>query len=95
MTARLSANLSVSYLHGTGANGADTGLNGEVGSGGENLFNISPGVRYAITPSLAINAGYRYTELDRGSASAGSTAISSRLLGYTRDRYFAGLTYKF
>jgi opacity protein-like surface antigen len=89
-TARISANLAISYQHGTGAQGADIGFNGGVG-GAENVFDVSPGVRYAITPSLAVNAGYRYTELDQGSTSA----PASQLLGYTRNRYFAGLTFRF
>ena len=91
VTARISANVAVSYQHGTGAQSADIGLNGGVAGGAENLFDVSPGVRYAITPSLAVNAGYLHTELDRGSRSA----IASQLLSYTRNRYFAGLTYTF
>ncbi len=91
VTARISANLAVSYQNGTGAQGADTGFNGGVAGGAENVFDVSAGVRYAITPSLVVNAGYRYTELDRGSTSA----IASQLLGYTRNRYFAGLTFTF
>src|SRR4029077_8466740 len=67
VTARISANLIVSYQHGTGAQGADIGFNGGVAGGAENVFDIGPGVRYAITPSLAVNAGYHHTELDRGS----------------------------
>jgi opacity protein-like surface antigen len=82
VTARISANLNVSYQNGTGGQGA---------SGAEDVFDVSPGVRYAITPSLAVNAGYHYTELDRGSKSA----TASQLLGYTRNRYFAGLTFRF
>jgi opacity protein-like surface antigen len=91
VTARISANLIVSYQHGTGAQGADIRFNGGVAGGAENVFDIGPGVRYAITPSLAVNAGYRHTELDRGSRSA----IASQLLSYTRNRYFAGLTFTF
>jgi opacity protein-like surface antigen len=87
-TARISANLAVSYQNGTGAQGA---FNGGVAGGAENLFDVSLGVRYAITPSLAVNAGYRHTESDQGSRSA----IASQLLGYTRNRYFAGFTYRF
>jgi opacity protein-like surface antigen len=90
VTERLSANLAVSYQHGTGTQGDDIGLNGG-GGGTENVFDVSSGVRYAITPSLSVNAGYRYTELDRGSTSA----IASQLLSYTRNRYYAGLTYTF
>jgi hypothetical protein len=91
VTARISANLNVSYQHGTGAQGADIGFTGGTGGGGENVFSVSPGVRYVITPTLSVNAGYLHTELDRGSTSA----ITSQLLSYTRNRYFAGLTYTF
>ena len=90
-TARISANLAVSYQNGTGAQGADIGFNGGVAGGAENVFDVSAGVRYAITHSLAVNAGYRHTESDQGSTSA----IASQGLGYTRNRYFAGLTYTF
>jgi opacity protein-like surface antigen len=86
ITARISANLTLSYQHGTGAQ--EIGFNS---GGAENVFDISPGVSYAITRSLSINAGYRHTKLDQGS----SSAIASQSLGYTRNRYFAGLTYTF
>ena len=91
VTARISANLAVSYQNGTGAQGADTGFNGGVAGGAENVFEVSSEVRYAITPSLAVNAGYSHTELDQGSTSA----IASQLFSYTENRYFAGFTYTF
>ena len=91
VTARISANLAVSYQNGTGAQAAEIGFNGRVAGGAETLFDVSAEVRYAITHSLAVNAGYRHTELDQGSTSA----IASQGLGYTRNRYFAGLTYTF
>jgi len=90
ISARVSANLSVSYLHATGQS-IGNGLNAGVAGGGENLFDVSPGVRYAITRSLAVNIGYRHTQLDRGS----STAVTLQSLGYSRNRYFAGLTFTF
>ena len=91
ITARISANLSVSYLHGTGQS-IGNGLNAGLGGGGaENLFDVSPGLRYAITSSLAVNIGYRHTKLDQGS----STAATLQSLGYSRNRYFAGVTFKF
>jgi opacity protein-like surface antigen len=91
VTERISANLAVSYNHGTGAQAAEIGFNGGIAGGAENVFDVSSGVRYAITPSLSINAGYRHRELDRGSRSA----IASQLLSYSDNRYFAGLTYTF
>ena len=91
ITERISANLAVSYSHGTGAQAAEIGFNGRAAGGTENIFEVSTGVRYAITPSLAINAGYRHRELDQGSRSA----IASQLLSYSDNRYFAGLTYTF
>jgi len=91
VTARISANLAISYQNGTGAQGADTGFNGGVAGGAESVFDVSAEVRYAITHSLAVNAGYRHTESDQGSTSA----IASQGLSYTRNRYFAGLTYTF
>jgi opacity protein-like surface antigen len=90
VTERVSANVAVSYQHATGAQGAEIGVNGGA-AGADNVFEVSSGVRYAITPSLAANAGYSYIERDRGSTSANA----SQLLSYTRNRYFAGLTYTF
>ena len=91
VTERISANGAVSYQHATGGQGAEIGFNGGVGGGEDNVFEVSSGVRYAITPSLAANAGYSYIERDRGSTSANA----SQSLSYTRNRYFAGLTYTF
>ena len=90
ITARISANLSLSYLHATGQSIGNSG-NAGLAAGGEDLFDVSPGVRYAITSSLAVNIGYRHTELSRGS----SRAVSLQSLGYSRNRYFAGLTFTF
>ena len=91
VTERISANVAVSYQHATGAQGSEIGFNGGVAGGADNVFEVSSGVRYAISPSLAANAGYSYIERDRGSTSANA----SQLLSYTRNRYFAGLTYTF
>ena len=90
ITSRISANLAVSYQHATGQS-IGNGLNAGLAGGGEDLFDISPGVRYAITSSLAVNIGYRHTKLDQGS----STAATLQSLGYSRNRYFAGLTFTF
>jgi len=90
VTERMSANVVASYQHATGGQGAEIGSNGGF-AGADNIFEISPGVRYAITPSFAANAGYSHIERDRGSTSA----TASQLLSFARNRYFVGLTYTF
>jgi hypothetical protein len=51
-------------------------------------------VRYAITHRCALNAGYRHTEVDRGSGAAALDPMQS-VTSYSRNRYFAGVTVSF
>jgi opacity protein-like surface antigen len=92
MTERISAGLGLSYSHG------DNGTNNQTrralaGSSTETAFYITPSVRYAITQRCAVNVGYNYTDVGRGSNL--STSDPLRLNSYTRNRYFAGITYSF
>ncbi len=82
ITSRISANLVLSYLHRGG------------GSSGEDVFDVGPSVQYKITRYLAVDAGYRHSELNQGSNSgaAGSQAIVNT---YSRNRYFAGVNISF
>jgi opacity protein-like surface antigen len=94
ITARISASLALIYSHGD--NEADNQISSSSlgGSSTQTTFDITPSVRYAITQRCAVNAGYRYTKVDRGS---GTTALepSQSVASYSRNRYFAGITISF
>ncbi len=91
MTARLSASLALIYSHGDNGTGNQISSRSLGGSSTENIFDITPSVRYAITRRCAVNVGYRYTEVDRGSGSTALERLQS-VSSYTRNRYFAGIT---
>jgi hypothetical protein len=91
MTARISASLGLSYSHGD--NGASN-QNSLGGSSTETTFYITPSVRYAITQRCAVNVGYNYTDVGRGSGAVALNPLQS-VSSYTRNRYFAGITYSF
>src|SRR5882724_790630 len=94
ITARISASLALIYSHG------DNGTSNQISSGSlggsstETTFDITPSIRYAITQRCAVNAGYRYTKVDRGSGAAALEPLQS-VTSYTRNRYFAGITISF
>jgi opacity protein-like surface antigen len=91
MTARISASLGLSYSHGDNGNSNQNSLGG---SSTETTFYITPSVRYAITQRCAVNVGYNYTDVGRGSNSTALNSLQS-FGSYTRNRYFAGITYSF
>jgi len=94
ITARISASLALIYSHG------DNGTSNQISSGSlggsstETTFDITPSIRYAITQRCAVNAGYRYTKVDRGSGATALEPLQS-VASYTRNRYFAGITISF
>jgi hypothetical protein len=94
ITARISASLGLSYLHGDNGTSNQISSRALGGSSTETAFNITPSVRYAITQRCAVNVGYNYTDVSRGS---GAVALDQfQTVGsYTRNRYFAGITYSF
>ena len=92
MTARISASLALIYSHGD--NQADNQISSLGGSSTQTTFDITPSIRYAITQRCAINAGYRYTKVDRGSGATTLDPLQS-VASYTRNRYFAGITISF
>jgi opacity protein-like surface antigen len=91
MTARISASLSLSYSHGDNGTSNQNSLGG---SSTETTFYITPSVQYAITQRCAVNVGYNYTDVGGGSNSTASNPLQS-FGSYTRNRYFAGITYSF
>jgi opacity protein-like surface antigen len=94
MTARISASLSLTYSHGDNGTSNQISSTSLGGSSNETAFDITPSVRYAITQHCAVNVGYRYTDVSRGS---GAVALnpSQTVSSYTRNRYFAGITLSF
>jgi opacity protein-like surface antigen len=61
------------------------GSSGTTSGGTQNSLQLTLGLRYAINRRLALHAHYEYTM----QSSQGSTS------GYSRNRYFAGLTYTY
>ncbi len=94
MTARISASLALTYSHGDNDTSNQISSGSFGGSSAETTFDITPSVRYAITQRCAVNAGYRHTEVDRGSGAAELDPFQS-VTSYSRNRYFAGITISF
>jgi opacity protein-like surface antigen len=94
MTARISASLGLTYSNGDNGTGNQISSRSLGGSSTETTFDITPAVRYAITPHCALNVGYRYTDVTRGSGAAALEPFQS-VGSYTRNRYFAGITLSF
>jgi opacity protein-like surface antigen len=92
MTDRISAGLGLSYSH--GGNGTNN-QNSRGGSSAETTFDITPSVRYAITHRCAVNVGYNYTDVSGRRFNSTSLNPFQSFGSYTRNRYFAGLTYSF
>jgi hypothetical protein len=94
MTARISASVGLSYSHGDNGTSNQISSRSLGGSSTESTFDITPSVRYAITQRCAFTAGYRYTDVSRGSGAAALQPLQS-VASYTRNRYFAGITISF
>ena len=94
MTARISASLSLSYSHGDNGTSNQISSRSLGGSSTETTFDITPSVRYAITQRCSVNVGYSYTDVSRGSGATALDPLQS-FGSYTRNRYFAGITYSF
>ena len=94
MTARISASLGLSYSHGDNGTSNQISSRSLGGSSTETAFDITPSVRYAITQRCAVNVGYNYTDVSRGSGAVALDPLQS-VGSYTRNRYFAGITYSF
>jgi opacity protein-like surface antigen len=94
VTARISASLGLTYSQGDNQAGNQMLSTSLGNSSNETTFDITPSVRYAITQRCAVNVGYRYTDVARGSRSTALDPLQS-VASYTRNRYFAGITYSF
>jgi opacity protein-like surface antigen len=94
MTARISASLALSYAHGDNEPSNQISSSSPGGSSTQTTFDITPSVHYAITQHWAVNVGYRYTDVVRGSGVTALDPLQS-FGSYTRNRYFAGITVSF
>jgi hypothetical protein len=82
LTARLSASLALFYVHREGQSGSSSGGSSPT----EDDIDLGPTVRYLINRSLSANVGYHYTQVESGSGIGSS---------YSRNNYFAGLSFGF
>ena len=94
ITARISASLALIYFHGTNEAGNQRSNTSLVNSAGESTFDITPSIRYLITEHCSLTAGYRYSNVDRGSGSA-TLEPSQSVFSFTRNRYYAGISLTF
>jgi Putative beta-barrel porin 2 len=63
----------------------DENQGGTASTGTQNSFDLSVGLRYTINKHFSLNANYEHSSV----SSLGSTP------GYSRNRYYAGLTYNY
>jgi Putative beta-barrel porin 2 len=82
LTSRIGATAIVFYHHDENENATSTGTNS---AGSQDSFDISVGLRYRINKHFAVHVNYRHTT--QGSISSTS--------GYSRNRYFGGVTYTY
>jgi hypothetical protein len=89
LTSRINLKAGAFYHH--EENQAETG--GTIvntSTGAQDSLNLALGLRYRINKHFALHADYEYTDqISAGGASAGGAA------GYSRNRYFAGVTYTY
>jgi opacity protein-like surface antigen len=89
LTSRIKATAGFYYHH--EENQAGTG--GTVGStstGSQDALQFTLGLKYTINKHFALHAHYEYTnQSSSGGTSSGGTS------GYSRNHYFAGVTYKY
>src|SRR6266446_3521975 len=79
-TGRLSASLPLFYVH--GGNGGNQ--SGGSSSSSEDTIDIGPSLNYSINRHFSANVGYHYTEVSGSGSSS-----------YSRNNYFAGLSFSF
>jgi hypothetical protein len=81
-TARVSASLALYYVHRENQSGSS--FSGP--SSTEDDIDLGPTIRYLINRSLSASLGYHYTQVESGSGIG---------LSYSRNNYFAGLSFNF
>jgi hypothetical protein len=80
LTSRLNSVAGIFYHHDENQNGTGTSSTGT-----QDSFDLNFGLRYSINKHFALNLDYNHTT----QGSMGSTS------GYSRNRYFAGVTYTY
>jgi hypothetical protein len=86
LTSRINLNAGMNYYHEQNQNGGAV----TTSTGSQDALNFNLGLRYTINKHFACHADYEYTnQSSSGGTSSGGTS------GYSRNRYFAGLTYTY
>ena len=89
LTSRINLKAGVYYDHEENQAGT-TGTVGSTSTGSQDALNFNLSLKYTINKHFALHADYEYTnQSSSGGTSSGGTS------GYSRNRYFAGLTYTY
>jgi predicted porin len=89
LTSRINLKAGMYYHHEENQAGT-TGPVVSASTGSQDALKFTLGLKYTINKHFALHANYEYTNQSSlgGTSSAGTS-------GYSRNRYFAGLTYKY
>ena len=89
LTSRINLTAGVYYYHEENQAGT-TGPVVTTSTGSQDALNFNLGLKYTINKHFALHADYEYTnQSSSGGTSSGGTS------GYSRNRYFAGVTYRY
>jgi hypothetical protein len=89
LTSRINLNAGV-YYHIEENQAGTTGTVGSTSTGSQDSLQFILGLKYTINKHFALHAHYEYTnQSSSGGTSSGGTS------GYSRNRIFAGVTYKY
>jgi predicted porin len=89
LTSRIRATAGLYYYHEENQAGT-TGPVVSASTGSQDALKCALGLKYTLNKHFALHANYEYTnQSSSGGTSSGGTS------GYSRNRYFAGLTYKY
>jgi predicted porin len=83
LTSRTRANAALYYHH-----SENQGSFGATSGAAEDALQFTLGLNYTINKHFVLHADYEYTESSSGATAGGAS-------GYSRNRYFAGLTYTY
>ena len=89
LTSRINLKAGVYYDHEENQAGT-TGTVGSTSTGSQDALNFNLSLNYTLNKHFALHANYEYTnQSSSGGTSSGGTS------GYSRNRYFAGVTYRY
>lgn len=89
LTSRINLNAGAYYDHEENQAGT-TGIVGRASTGSQDALNFNLSLKYTINKHFALHADYEYTN----QSSSGGTSLGGTS-GYSRNRYFAGVTYTY